>query len=73
MVNKFKLFCLSKGYTARKLSEEVEEKTGVKIAVSTVFAYFQGARTPNKQNMDALVSVLGDEVLGTFYGGAKDE
>lgn len=66
--SKFKLFCMSKGYTAQDVSDLVMEKTGKVISKSTVYAYFQGQRFPTKKNMDLFVKVLGREVLNCFYG-----
>jgi len=50
---KFKLWCIANGYTARK----IEELTG--ISRKNIFAYFQGVRTPTRENEAKLKEVLG--------------
>lgn len=67
VASKFKLLCMSKGYRAQDISRLVKERTGEEISVSTIYAYFQDQRFPTRKNMDALVGVLGNEVLECFY------
>lgn len=66
-VNRFRIFCMSRGYTAQGVSEAVKAKTGRDIAKSTIYAYFQGQRFPTKKNMELLVETFGVEVLDCFY------
>lgn len=65
--NKFKLFCMARGYTAKSLSELIREETGAVVSPTTIHAYYQGKRFPGKRNMELLISVFGDEVLSCFY------
>lgn len=50
---KFKLWCIANGYTARK----IEELTGIKRMC--IFSYWQGTRTPCRENEKKLKEVLG--------------
>ena len=50
---KFKLWCIANGYTARK----VEELTG--ISRKSIWAYWQGTRTPTRSAEAKLKEVLG--------------
>ena len=50
---KFKLWCIANGYTARR----IEEITG--ISRQSIFAYWQGTRTPSRSNEATLKKMLG--------------
>lgn len=50
---KFKLWCIANGYTARK----IEELTG--ISRKNIWAYWQGTRTPKRENEKILKDTLG--------------
>ena len=56
---KFKLWCIANGYTARK----VEELTG--ISRKNIWAYWQGTRTPTRENEKILKEKL-DMPSGLF-------
>lgn len=49
---KFKLWCIANGYTAKK----IEEITG--ISRKTIWAYFQGQRTPTRVNEKKMKELL---------------
>ena len=50
---KFKLWCIANGYTAKKVSE----LTG--ISTQSIYAYYQGARVPNRKTEAILKEKLG--------------
>ena len=50
---KFKLWCIANGFTARK----VEELTGIRR--QNIWAYWQGTRTPTRENEAILKEKLG--------------
>ena len=56
----FKAFCVANGLTAKKISEDCG------IAQSTVWAYFQGKRMPNRKNMKILAEKYGLDVYELF-------
>lgn len=58
--NLFKAFCVANGLTAKKIAEDCG------MSVNTVWAYFQGKRTPNKRNMKILAEKYGLDAYELF-------
>lgn len=52
---KFKLWCIANGYTAKK----IEELTDGAISRQSIWAYWQGTRTPTRANEAMLKEKLG--------------
>ena len=51
--NLFKLFCIANGLTAKQVAEDCGLSTG------TVWAYYQGTRSPSKRTMKVLAEKYG--------------